>query len=85
MAHCEHRQDEICVLLRRGGASSEGYTNRCPSPDIPGEWCQLPVTLQRWIHDDIRNMRGEPTQADVRRITAEVLPLVVLDFCEKEL
>lgn len=86
MAHCEHRQpNDICTLLERGGADKEGYTKRCPTRELCGSECSLVIRLGRWTEDELRHRQGESTPAERKRAEDEVLPEVVLDFCEHEL
>jgi len=87
MSICEQRGfDNICALLEKGGAKEEGYTTRCPHPEVHGHQCGLVIGLEHWTEDALK--RSAPgrnvSQADRIRAQEEVLPEVVLVFCEHE-
>ena len=87
MSICEHRGfDNICALLEKGGAKEEGYTTRCPHPEVHGHHCGLVLMLDHWTEDELRRRgrSGDATQSQRDLALAEVLPQAVLEFCENE-
>lgn len=87
MSTCQHRGfNNVCALLERGGAREGGYPTLCPHPEVHGLDCGLVGLVDHWTESELRRSgRGcEATQAQRDLVKEEVLPQVVLVFCEHE-